>query len=74
MTFERFIRFLDEDNVVHYGNLECEMAATEIVGKSVRILRGHPLSGFTRATESKTVMTVRQAELTLFTFLSFSNF
>lgn len=59
MTFERFIRFLDEENTVQYGNLDSEMAAESIIGKSVKILHGHPLSGFIKTTESRTVMGVR---------------
>jgi hypothetical protein len=71
MTFRRFIRFLDDDNIVRYGDLEREMAAADIIGQRVSLLEGHPLSGFTEAGVSKTVMTVSQDTFST-TFLEFS--
>lgn len=58
MTFHRFIRFLDEDNAVRYGDLESEMTASDILGQRVQILQGHPISGFLQSREMRNVKTV----------------
>ncbi|KAF2837731.1 hypothetical protein M501DRAFT_136675 [Patellaria atrata CBS 101060] len=53
--FQRLIRFEDESGNVIYGDLNEELPAAQIVGKTVSVLDGHVQSGFTKTDKKATV-------------------
>ncbi|KAL2878713.1 hypothetical protein SGCOL_005938 [Colletotrichum sp. CLE4] len=46
MSFDRLIRFEDAEGVERYGNIDSDVAASELLGKSVQVVLGTLESGF----------------------------
>ncbi|EEU36776.1 uncharacterized protein NECHADRAFT_98244 [Fusarium vanettenii 77-13-4] len=46
MSFDRLIRFLDKEGIERYGNVEGEIPASELEGKTVQLVSGSIESGF----------------------------
>jgi hypothetical protein len=46
MTFDRLIRFRDRKGIDRYGNVETEVAASELEGQIVQLVSGNIESGF----------------------------
>ncbi|RSL56895.1 hypothetical protein BHE90_014371 [Fusarium euwallaceae] len=55
MTFDRLIRFVDEEGRKTFGNLDKPLAAGEIVGTEVQVLVGTFQYGFTKTSEKRKV-------------------
>lgn len=60
-TFERLIRFLDEDGKTCYGDLPMSVSADKIEGKSVKVLSGELNTGFKPTETRKTVKKVNES-------------
>ena len=56
MSFDRFIRFVDENNVILYGNLLEALPSEKILGLEVEILSGNPKEGFSKTSQKATVV------------------
>lgn len=52
---EAFIRFRDPDGKVHYGEVSQKQLAENLVGTSVNILEGTPLTGFSKLDETRDI-------------------
>lgn len=59
MSFDRLIRFLDDEGRTTYGNVEKPSAAKDIIGQEVLVLEGNFQDGFTKTTERRKVSKVR---------------
>lgn len=46
MSFDRLIRFQDREGFERYGNVENEVAPSELRGKTVQLVSGSVESGF----------------------------
>lgn len=46
MSFDRLIRFRDREGIDRYGNVENEVAASELEGETVQLVSGNIESGF----------------------------
>ncbi|KXH37428.1 hypothetical protein CSIM01_06196 [Colletotrichum simmondsii] len=55
MSFERLIRFVDDEGRTSYGDLDKVLAAKEIVGIQVNVVVGSLQNGFTKTNERRTV-------------------
>ncbi|KAH9236557.1 hypothetical protein K456DRAFT_1721907 [Colletotrichum gloeosporioides 23] len=55
MSFDRLIRFVDEEGRTSYGDLAKPLAAKEIIGTEVTVVVGTLQYGFTRTNEKRTV-------------------
>ena len=58
MSFDRFIRFIDENDSVLYGNLEEPLSSHAIIGSEVKVLSGTPEDGFLKTEKKATVAKV----------------
>lgn len=58
MSFDRLIRFVDENGKQRYGNLEHPHGAKEIEGSEVQLLGGDLQGGFHKSSERATVKKV----------------
>lgn len=54
MSFDRLIRFVDEEGRTSYGDLAKPLAAKEIIGTQVTVVVGTLHYGFTRTNEKRT--------------------
>ncbi|KAF3798748.1 Fumarylacetoacetate hydrolase domain-containing protein 2 [Colletotrichum gloeosporioides] len=61
MSFDRLIRFVDEEGRTSYGDLDKPLAAKEIIGTQVTVVVGTLQHGFTKTNEKRTVKEVRSA-------------
>lgn len=59
MSFDRLIRFVDDEGKTSFGNLEKASAANDIVGTKVQVLQGNLENGFTKTDEKRVVQKVR---------------
>lgn len=57
MAIEAFVRFRDkEQNETHYGQITRQQLSDDnLLGTSVGVLKGDPISGFEDAGESRTI-------------------
>ncbi|KAG7040304.1 hypothetical protein JMJ77_0009915 [Colletotrichum scovillei] len=55
MSFERLIRFVDDEGRTSYGNLDKVLTAKEIIGIQVNVVIGSLQDGFTKTNERRTV-------------------
>lgn len=46
MSFDRLIRFQDREGIERFGNVENEVAPSELKGKTVQLVSGSVESGF----------------------------
>ena len=49
MSVERFVRFVDENGAVAYGELSSSATTSKLEGISVPVLSGNPFDGFSKA-------------------------
>jgi hypothetical protein len=49
MSIERFVRFVDENGAVAYGELPLSATTSKLEGISVPVLSGNPFDGFSKA-------------------------
>lgn len=58
MSFKRLIRFRDKEGIERYGNVEDEIAASDLVGKTVQLVSGDIESEFNVLNEKTEVAKV----------------
>lgn len=58
MSFDRLIRFRDSAGIERYGNVENEVAASELAGKAVQLVSGSIETGFKSLDEKAEVVKV----------------
>lgn len=58
MSFHRLIRFHDKEGVERHGDVEDEIAPSELEGKKVRLVSGNIESGFKVMEETAEVVKV----------------
>ncbi|KAH7116337.1 hypothetical protein EDB81DRAFT_668801 [Dactylonectria macrodidyma] len=56
MSFDRLIRFVDEEGRTAFGNSDKPFAAKEIIGTEVQVLVGTFQYGFTKTSEKRTLL------------------
>lgn len=52
MSFHKLIRFRDKEGIERYGDVEGEIAPSELEGRTVKLVSGNIESGF-KTTEEK---------------------
>ena len=60
MAFDRLLRFIDEDGVERYGNIETDKPVAELPGTSVQVVEGSLESGFKLLSTTSTVSKVEE--------------
>lgn len=65
MSFDRLIRFEDAEGVEKYGNIDNNVPASELVGKTVQVVLGTLESGFNVSDDQAVVGKVRTSNLEL---------
>lgn len=65
MSFDRLIRFLDKEGIERYGNVEGEIPASELEGKTVQLVSSSIESGFKVLDEKAELVKVSYRPVTM---------